>query len=46
MRTQDSSLFRGRLIRLAGPRPEDAEILARWSENDEWRAQQAGTLSA
>lgn len=36
MRTQDSNLFRGRLIRLAAPRAEDAEILARWSENSDY----------
>jgi len=27
------SLFRGRLVRLTAPRPEDTETMARWSEN-------------
>lgn len=30
------NLFRGRVIRLAAPRPDDAEIMARWSENADY----------
>ncbi|HUY09491.1 MAG TPA: GNAT family protein [Candidatus Dormibacteraeota bacterium] len=30
-------LFHGDLIRLAAPRPEDAEVLSRWSEDGEYR---------
>lgn len=30
-------LFHGDLIRLASPRPEDAEVLSRWSEDGEYR---------
>ncbi|MGH7639917.1 MAG: GNAT family N-acetyltransferase [Candidatus Dormibacteria bacterium] len=30
-------LFEGRLIRLTGPRPDDALTLARWSEDGEYR---------
>ena len=31
------SLFRGRLVRLAAPLPEDAPALARWSEDAEYQ---------
>src|SRR5487761_1769497 len=30
-------LFRGELIRLAAPRPEDADLFSRWSEDAEYR---------
>ena len=32
-----SSLFRGRLVRLAAPSSEDAAIIARWSEDAEYQ---------
>ena len=31
------TLFRGRLVRLAPPMPEDAPVLARWSEDGEFQ---------
>lgn len=30
-------LFHGELVRLTAPRPEDAEVLSRWSEDGEYR---------
>ncbi|MGH7642166.1 MAG: GNAT family N-acetyltransferase [Candidatus Dormibacteria bacterium] len=32
-----SRLFQGELIRLAAPRPEDADTLSKWSEDGEYR---------
>jgi RimJ/RimL family protein N-acetyltransferase len=31
------SLFQGELVRLTAPRPEDAELFSRWSEDGEYR---------
>ena len=33
---QLKTLFTGRLVRLAAPRPDDHETFARWSENDQY----------
>jgi RimJ/RimL family protein N-acetyltransferase len=35
--TLSTDLFRGRLVRLCGPRAEDAEVFARWSEDGAYR---------
>jgi len=33
MMADGENLFRGRLVRLAAPQPDDAEIMARWTES-------------
>jgi RimJ/RimL family protein N-acetyltransferase len=40
-----SSLFAGKLVRLAAPLPEDAEIIAYWSRDDEY-CRQVDTAAA
>ncbi len=37
--TVSGDLFRGRLVRLCAPRAEDADVLARWSEDGAYRRQ-------
>lgn len=37
--TPFAPLFNGRLVRLAAPRPEDADLLARWSQDDVYMRQ-------
>lgn len=36
MISENHSLFLGKRLRLAAPRPEDAEIIARWTEDSEF----------